>query len=189
VNACYGSGMRPLLFLALVAVALAQTPQEIPQGQTKQLSKKEKKEAEKRIRAIQKAVQRAGEEAARHVSLPMDDITTGCITLGNMAVHRDTDRVYQDVWGINYIDHVGISVRATASNKCAVEAQISIQARFYDRFGTQVGIDLINAIVSPNGSTPIRAVPIFCSRAGEYGGEDFCAVVIGTARVWMNSSL
>jgi hypothetical protein len=159
--------------------------QEIPQGQTK----KEKKAAEKRSRVLQKALQRAAEEAERHQSLPMGDITAGCITLGNMAVHRDVDRVYQDVWGINYVDHVGISLRGTASNKCGGEAQISIQARFYDRSGTEVSVDFINAIVSPNGSTPIRAVPGFCSRAGQSGGEEFCGIVIGTARVWMNSSL
>ena len=183
----------PLISVVIACSMAAQeisTPsQEPPQGETKPLSKKEKKEAERRNRAEQKAAQRAAEAAAMHLTLPMGDISTSCVTLGSMALHRDVDREYQDVWKLNYIDHVGFSVLGTARNRCGGEAEISVQARFYDRFGAEVSVAFVNAIVAPHGSIPVRVVPSTCSSGLQVGGEEICAILIDTVRVRMNSTL
>lgn len=165
-------------------------------GAPKPLGKKESQEAQKRkreelkrIRADRKRAQRAAEEAARHLSLPVSDITARCMTLANMALHRDVERIYQDVWRINWVDQAYFSVLGTATNSCGSEAQISVQARFYDRFGTEVSLAFINAIVPPNGSIPVRVVPAICTSGGQVGGDELCAFVIDRVRVWLVSSL
>jgi hypothetical protein len=188
-----GNGIMMKLAFAVIFIAAAAFAQDPPSGKAVPQTKAERKAALKREqakakadRAREKAIQREAQEAANHQSLDLSDISTACLTLERLKFRRDVNRVSV---GFMWESQVDFAVTGTATNKCGMEAQIAVQAHFYDRFGTEVGVNGINAIVPANGFIPIRIEPDYCRSGNTLGGKDVCALTIYTTRVWMNSSL
>jgi hypothetical protein len=119
-------------------------------------SKEELKKQKKAEKKAAKEAARAARESNDHAIIPLAGSGSqtlsgepGCITMTEMAFHRDVVRGWGGLLGGGNNTFLGVtsSLRGIAGNACAREAAVSISAEFYDSSGVQLGFGYAQILV------------------------------------------
>jgi hypothetical protein len=145
--------LRVVLALALSAlVFFGQQADPTSPSPSKEELKKQKK-AEKKAA---KEAARAARESSDHTVIPLAGSGSqalsgepGCITMTEMAFHRDVVRGWGGLLGGGNNAFLGVtsSLRGVASNACTRETAVFISAEFYNSSGVQLGLGSTQILV------------------------------------------
>jgi hypothetical protein len=128
-------------------------------------SKEELKKQKKAEKKASKGATKAAREASDHTIIPLAGSGSqsfsgepGCITMTEMAFHRDVVRGWGGLLGGGNNAFLGVtsSLRGIASNACTREATVAISAEFYDSSGVQLGLGFAQILVPATQSNPFE---------------------------------
>lgn len=130
------------------------------------------------LKRQKQAKEKASREAANHFTVALAGAVVGCLTLSDMAFHRDIIRGWGGLLGGGRNAFLGVSSTLTGivKNTCAGESPASITANFYDTSGLLLGWGVIQVLVPASESRSFQ-VPWSCSHGADYLG--------GNGQVWI----